>query len=202
MRRLADVLKVKAASLYNHVRTKEEVLDGAADLMMAEVDTSACDSASWLLALEQWARSYHACLLRHPNMVPWFARGAQRGEQSLRNADRVYGRLLEAGWSPRDATVIGAATIGLVYGSALGSFAAGFPDDPAAYPASVRHLAKAHKLRANRAGIDRDAFELGLGFHLEGLERLYRQIIADRGATADPNPRPSPTPEVGPSAPF
>jgi AcrR family transcriptional regulator len=187
MRRLASALKVQAPSLYNHVRTKEEVLDGAADLMMAEVDTSASDRESWLVGLESWARSYRACLIRHPNMVPWFARGAQRGEQSLRNADRVYGGLIRAGWSARDATLIGAATINLVYGSALGSFAAGFPDDPAAYPESARHLANAHRLRAQSARIDRESFELGLGFHLDGLQRLHqRRVTTDQGSGTVP----------------
>ena len=180
MRRVAALVSVQASSLYNHVSTKEELLDGAADQVVAGVDVSAFDTEDWLVALESWARSYYAALARHPKMVPWFARGVRRGERSLRNADRVYGGIVQAGWSRRDATLIGAATVNLIYGAALGSFAAGFPDDPSAYSPSLAHLGEAHLLRRHRAVLDRGSFELGLRLHVNGLERLYRSsVIAD-----------------------
>jgi AcrR family transcriptional regulator len=178
MRRVAALVSVQASSLYNHVSTKEELLDGAADQVVAGVDVSAFDTGDWLAALESWARSYHAALAQHPKMVPWFARGVRRGERSLRNADRVYGGIVAAGWSRRDATLIGAATVNLIYGAALGSFAAGFPDDPSAYSPALAHLGDAHRLRSHRAVLDRGSFELGLRLHIDGLERIYRSTGA------------------------
>lgn len=177
MRRLAAILGVQPPSLYNHVKTKEEVLDGAADRVMSEVDATSFDTDHWAAALERWARSYYSALVSHPKMIPWFARGAQRGPRSLENADRVAGGLIRAQWSPRDATLIAASTVNLVYGAAFDSFAAGFPDDPSAYPGSIRNLQKAHELRAHSTKIDRDAFELGLRLHLQGLQQLHREVV-------------------------
>ncbi|WP_326835312.1 TetR/AcrR family transcriptional regulator C-terminal domain-containing protein [Amycolatopsis rhabdoformis] len=176
MRRLAAILDVKSPSLYNHVRTKEELLDLAADSVVATVDATSFDTEHWLVGLERWARSYHEAILGHPNMVPWLARGVQRGEQSLRNVDKVYGGLTRAGWSPRYATLIGSSTRSIVYGSAMGSFAGGFPDDPGAYPSTLEHIVNAHELRSRRDNLDREAFELALRFLLDGAERLHAEL--------------------------
>jgi AcrR family transcriptional regulator len=180
MRRLAAVLDVKSPSIYNYVRTKEELLDLAADSIVASVDASSFDSEHWLVALERWAHTYYEAIIEHPNMVPWLARGVQRGEQSMRNVDKVLGGLTRAGWPPKYVTLIGASARGIIYGSAMGSFAGGFPDDPAAYPSSLMHIVNAHELRARRKSIDREAFELALRFLLEGVERLHAEVIASR----------------------
>ena len=74
MRRLADRLGVRAASLYNHVRTKDELLHEIADGVMAELDVSGFD-VDWPTGLRTWARSYRAALASHPNLVPFLATG-------------------------------------------------------------------------------------------------------------------------------
>jgi AcrR family transcriptional regulator len=175
MRRLATVLSVKSPSIYNYVKTKEELLDLAADSIVAAVDASSFDTEHWLVALERWARTYYEAIIEHPNMVPWLARGVQRGEQSMRNVDKVYGGLTRAGWSRRYATLIGSATRSIIYGSTMGSFAGGFPDDPAAYPSTLQHIDNAHKLRSRRESLDREAFELALRFLLQGVEELHTE---------------------------
>jgi AcrR family transcriptional regulator len=64
MRRLARALGVEAMSLYNHVASKDELLDGMADRVMAEFDLSR--SGDWEADIRGLAESAHAALLRHP----------------------------------------------------------------------------------------------------------------------------------------
>lgn len=80
-RRLAAALGVSGPSLYNHFRTKDEILDAVADAVSARVDLSmfeAGDGREWQVALRDWAHSYRAALSDHPNIVPVLARGPGR----------------------------------------------------------------------------------------------------------------------------
>ena len=128
-RRLARELGVRAPSLYNHFATKEEILDAVGDGIIARVDV-AMSGRDWSVALTEWARAYRRALAAHPNAVPFLARGPARRPAGLALADAVYGALADAGWPPSYATRIGAALRYFVMGSALGSFAQGFVDDP------------------------------------------------------------------------
>ena len=53
-RRLARDLAVRAPSLYNHFATKEEILDAAANAIMAGVDLSMFGREEWPVALARW----------------------------------------------------------------------------------------------------------------------------------------------------
>jgi AcrR family transcriptional regulator len=179
-RRLAHELGVRAPSLYNHFSTKEDILDAVGDAIVADVDLSMLGRDPWPEALKAWARAYRAAFREHPNVVPFLARGPARRPAALRLADAVYGALVEAGWPPSHATRIGAAMRYLVAGSALGSFALGFVDDPALYESDYPHLRDAHRLAGRRSRVDDGAFELGLEALVDGLERLYEQVVKRR----------------------
>ena len=168
VRRLATELGVQGPSLYNHFGTKAEILDAVADAVIARVDVSAFGEYEWDEALRRWAHSYHAELSAHPNIVPVLAHGPGTRPAALAMADAVYGALIKAGWSPARATHIGALMRYLVTGSALGSFALGFPDDPDLYE-QYPHLHHAHRLADHRQRVDEGAFVLGLETLLAGL---------------------------------
>jgi AcrR family transcriptional regulator len=190
-RRLAAALGVSGPSLYNHVRTKDEILDAVADAVIARVDLSmfaaigpsagegagegaGAGDGAWRDAVLAWARSYRAALAAHPNIVPFLARGPGRRPAGLRMADAVFGGLVEAGWPPAQATRIGAALRYFVTGSALASFAYGFVDDATAYdPAAYPHLGQAHLLAEHRREVDEGAFETGLAAMLDGLTARF-----------------------------
>jgi AcrR family transcriptional regulator len=178
VRRLATELGVRGPSLYHHFATKAQILDAVADAVVAQVDVSAFATRPWFDALRLWARSYHAVLSAHPNVVPVLAHGPGRRPAALAMADAVYGALVAAGWSPARATHIGALMRYLVTGSALGSFALGFPDDPALY-ADYPHLQHAYRLAEHQKCVDEGAFDLGLETLISGLEAL---LIADERA--------------------
>lgn len=147
-RRLAAELGVSGPSLYNHFRTKDEILEAVADSVSAQVDLSMFeDGREWRTALHDWAVSYRTALRDHPNIVPVLAHGPGRRPAALHLADAVYGAMVRAGWPAAQATSIGALMRYFVMGSALGSFAGGFVDDAGAYdPADYPHLQQAPNL--------------------------------------------------------
>ena len=96
MRRLGKALGVEAMSLYNHVRNKDDVLDGIVDAAVGEivVPTAAAD---WKTEMREIAISAHETLLRHPwasSTVSISARSSRR--MPLRMALRPRGLEEEA----------------------------------------------------------------------------------------------------------
>ncbi|MET9961177.1 TetR/AcrR family transcriptional regulator C-terminal domain-containing protein [Streptomyces sp. NPDC006326] len=179
-RRLAAALGVSGPSLYNHFRTKDEILDAVADAVSARVDLSMFEAGAgrdWREALHDWAHSYRDALADHPNIVPVLARGPGRRPAGLRLADAVFGAMTAAGWPPAQATRIGALMRYFILGSAVGSFARGFVDDEAAYdPADYPHLGQAHLLAERQREVDEGAFETGLAALLDGLALQYEAL--------------------------
>ncbi|MFB9506954.1 TetR/AcrR family transcriptional regulator [Streptomyces aurantiacus] len=177
-RRLAAELGVSGPSLYNHFRTKDQILEAVADSVSAQVDLSMFENGrDWRTALHDWAVSYRAALRDHPNIVPVLARGPGRRPAGLRLADAVFGAMVDAGWPAAQATSIGALMRYFVTGSALGSFAGGFVDDETAYdPADYPHLGQAHLLAEQQEKIDDRAFETGLTALLDGLAQQYAAL--------------------------
>ncbi|NNH72202.1 TetR/AcrR family transcriptional regulator [Nocardia uniformis] len=173
MRKLAAELGVQAASLYGHFPTKDDLLDDIARGIMGRVDTAVIECGDWRQGLIEWARSYRDALVAHPNFVPYLASGPGKREENLRAADAVHGGLVGAGWPPREATMIGAATRYLVMGSTVGSFSRGFVDDVQVYRDRYPHLDQAHLLRAKADEIDAESFELALTAFIDGLGLRY-----------------------------
>ncbi|WP_043681451.1 TetR/AcrR family transcriptional regulator [Streptomyces xylophagus] len=178
-RRLAAELGVSGPSLYNHFRTKDQILEAVADSVSAQVDLSMFeDGRDWRTALHDWAVSYRGALRDHPNIVPVLATGPGRRPAGLRLADAVYGAMVDAGWPPAQATSIGALMRYFIMGSALGSFAGGFVDDESAYdPADYPHLGQAHLLAEQQEKVDERAFEVGLAALLDGLAGQFDAVV-------------------------
>ena len=64
MRKLAQALGVEAMSLYHHVASKSDILDGMVDLVFSEIDLPD-EAADWTDAMTDRSRSVRAALLRH-----------------------------------------------------------------------------------------------------------------------------------------
>ncbi|GAA2157122.1 hypothetical protein GCM10009760_58920 [Kitasatospora kazusensis] len=176
MRALADRLGVKAASLYNHVSGKDELLDGLAELVNAEIDLSplaAEDGRGWREGLAAYARGYRAAFIRHPNTIALLARRRVGAERQLLGYDTLLAALGRAGLAPADAAEVAAALDYLVLGSALETFTAGFTRGAAEYRPGYPALAGALEASAARGGgpggLDERGFELALRLLLDGL---------------------------------
>ncbi|HSA48854.1 MAG TPA: TetR/AcrR family transcriptional regulator [Yinghuangia sp.] len=181
-RRLATELGVSGPALYNHFATKDELIDAVVDSVLGEVDVDVLrpsgipDGRAWQEPVAAWARSYRAALAAHPNVVPALAPGPGRRPNALRMADAVFGVLIAAGWPRAQATRIGVLMRYFVTGSALGSFAGGFPDDAKLYAGAYPHLDQAHLLAEAQREINEAAFETGLAALLDGLTRRYEAL--------------------------
>jgi len=169
MRKLAAELGVRAASLYGHVRTKDHLLNDVAAAILAGVDVSGFSSGDWRAGLTQCARSYRSVLAEHPNIVPFLAYGPAGRDESLKRLDVMHGALVDAGWSRREATMIAAGVMYIVFGAALTTFSSGFSADPADYSGRYPHLDRAHLLPGVARELDRDSFELALAAFVRGL---------------------------------
>lgn len=99
MRELGRRLGVEAASLYNHVAGKDDLLNGIADIAAAEIELLSSD-IDWKEAMRRRAVSARGVFLRHPWAAALLDSVKWRGPYSLLYTDRVLGTLIRAGFSP------------------------------------------------------------------------------------------------------
>jgi len=144
MRKLGAALGVQAMSLYRWVPSKDAVLDGIQEAIVAEMPAPTA-SDRWQDAVDQMARSFRATLARHPRAIPVFTRPAA--------TDAVFDRielplqvLEDAGFPPDDALRAFQVMLAFVVGHALWQYT---PDGD--------------------RPVD-DEFEFGLRIFLHGLE--------------------------------
>jgi AcrR family transcriptional regulator len=102
MRRLADRLGVKAASLYRHVHDKDELLALLADEISGEIPIVE-PHGGWKNQLAEMARNTRHGLLAHRDGARILALTAPFGPKRLRHIETVLGVLRSAGLSGPDA---------------------------------------------------------------------------------------------------
>ena len=102
MRRLAEQLGVKAASLYRHVRNKDELLALLGDEISAEIPLPRT-TGSWRDQLTESAWNVRRGLLAHRDGARVLASTPPAGPRRLRHIEAVLRILREAGLNDRDA---------------------------------------------------------------------------------------------------
>lgn len=182
MRELGRRLGVEAASLYNHVAGKADLLDGMADLVVAEIDLPS-SGVDWKEAMRRRAVSAREVFARHGWAAGLIDSREASGPSRLSYADRVLGTLLEAGFSPKIAGSAFLALDSYVYGFERQRSSIGMGDESAgveaahevldlipqeAYPS----LARVALGYATDPYDDAEAFAFGLDLLLDGLQRL------------------------------
>ena len=182
MRVLGRKLGVEAASLYNHVAGKDDLLDGVVDLVVAEIDLPSGD-VGWRDAMRRRAVSAREVFAHHPWAAGLIDSRGRSGPSSLAYADRVLGALLGAGFSPGDAANAFLALDSYIYGferqrsniapaededstDVAQEVLSAIPDG--AYP-SLARVAMEYTVKPYD---DAAAFEFGLDLILASLERL------------------------------
>ncbi len=182
MRELGRRLDVEAASLYNHVGGKDDLLDGMADLVAGEIE-SPVEGMGWKEAMRRMAVSARDVFSRHRWASGLLDSRERMGPAKLSYADRVLGSLIRAGFSPRAAADAFLVLDSYIYGFERQRSSLSLGDDvvttevaeeviatvpPDAYPSLMRVAAEF----AVEPYDDAAVFEFGLGLILDGLEDL------------------------------
>ncbi|WP_330228384.1 TetR/AcrR family transcriptional regulator C-terminal domain-containing protein [Nocardia sp. NBC_00508] len=181
MRKLAQTLGVEAMSLYNHVANKDDLLDGIADLVVAEMALPEI-GGDWRAALRARAASAHEVLLRHPWATGLIGTRINVGPAMLRYVDATVGCLLAAGFSLPQADRAWNALDSHLYGFTLQEL--NFPLEPSEYASAADeflpripadqfpHMNALAQLVIDGKHTGIADFSFGLELILDGLERL------------------------------
>src|SRR5262245_51314446 len=102
MRRLAERLGVKAASLYRHVRDKEELLVLLGDEISGEIPMVG-SAGTWREQMIEMTGNVRHGLLAHRDAARLLASTAPFGPRRLRHIESLLRILRSAGLSRRDA---------------------------------------------------------------------------------------------------
>jgi len=175
MRRVAREVGVEAMSLYNHVRDKEDLLDGMVETIMASMPEPAEPSdGDWFGYGRQIAMRWRAMLTSHPGAIQLLAerKAPIHTLEALRPADRALGALMRAGLSPEDAVQAFHTIGGYIFGYVMMETGQLFGDDTAhdVSPAIGAQLPNLAACAPYMHGCDFDQqFEFGLDLMLDGL---------------------------------
>jgi AcrR family transcriptional regulator len=185
MRKLAARLGVEAMSLYHHVASKDDLLDGMVDLVFAEVHVPE-PGAGWREAMRQRTTSMRQTLADHPWAIGLMESRRSPGPATLRHHDAVLGCLRTAGFSVTGAGHAFALLDSYVYGFALQEATLPFddtdsmpevvgeilPDLDGSMGHQLPHLAEFARQRVVQPGYSfGDEFDFGLELILDGLEQ-------------------------------
>lgn len=182
MRELGRRLGVEAASLYNHVAGKGDLLDGMVDLVVTEIDLSS-DDVDWKEAMRRRAVSAREVFSHHRWAAGLIDSREGSGPSGLSYADRVLGTLLQAGFSAEIAANAFLAIDSYIYGfeRQRSNFSLGDDTDAseaaqkvlAAIPqGELPSLAQVAMEYAAKPYDEAAAFQFGLNLILDGLQRL------------------------------
>jgi len=192
MRKLGQQVGVEAMSLYNHVRNKEDVLNGMVDFVFSEIDLPS-SGADWSTAMRQRAISARQALLRHPWAIGLMESRVQPGPATLRHHDSVLRNLREAGFSVELAAHAYSVLDSYIYGFTLNELTLPFDTSEGAaevagnifreflrgeYP----YLAEMATEHAMKPGYNYgDEFEFGLDLILAGLDAAIKRSGRSNG---------------------
>lgn len=193
MRRIAREVGVEAMSLYNHVRDKEDLLDGVVAHVMLEFDFPHFHDDP-IEHGRELARRWRRLLRSHPSVITLFAHEHKpfADIESLRPMEASLDALMRMGLSTDEAAkafqVIGGYIMGYVMmetgrmltpGHHAGTDDLAFP--PAALPPGLLPNIVAALPHMADCDVD-EQFEFGLSLMLEGLRARAA------GGTAGPSP--------------
>ncbi len=178
MRRLGQELGVEAMSLYNHVKNKNDILDGIVDLVLSDIDVPPTGT-HWKTAMRQRSISAHEVLLAHPWAAMLIMSRFNIGPGMTRYLDATLGRLREGGFTVGGALDAWHTLDSHLYGFTLQQLNLPFGvEDTKQVSADVLGQLPAQEFphvvevitEIMRSGREED-FEFGLDLVLDGLER-------------------------------
>jgi AcrR family transcriptional regulator len=185
MRNLGQHVGVEAMSLYNHVASKDDLLDGMVDVVFAEIPLPEA-TTNWRSAMRARAIAVRTALFGHPWAIGLMESRRRPGPATLAHHDAVLGCLRRAGFSVPLAAHAYSVLDSYIYGFALNEQSLPFDtsDEVAEvgksmleqFPAEdYPHLTEFIVEHALKPGYDYgNEFEFGLDLILDSLERRLR----------------------------
>jgi AcrR family transcriptional regulator len=181
MRKLGEAVGVEAMSLYNHVASKSDLLDGMIDIVFSEIDLPPA-GVGWRAAMRQRAISARQVLRRHRWAIGLMESRTSPGPATLHHHNAVLGCLRQAGFSIELTAHAYSLLDSYIYGFALqeaglpfgtGEEAAQVAQEIAEQFASgeypyLTEMATAHVVQPGYAYADE--FETGLDLILDALQ--------------------------------
>jgi AcrR family transcriptional regulator len=180
IRSLAEHLGVKPMSVYHHVASKSEIIDGIVDLVFSEIELPS-SSGDWREEMRRRSASARRVLGRHPWAIQLLQSRTHPGPATLRHHNAVLGTLRAAGFSVEKTAHAFALIDSFVFGFALSEAALPIhgpetisevadqmmaPFDPAEFP----HLVEFSVEHILKPGYDfGEEFNFGLTLILDGL---------------------------------
>ncbi len=111
IRKLAQELGVTPMALYWHFRSKDELLDGVAERVRAEIDVHVDSAAPWPAQLRGLLESLLRVLRAHPAAPQLLLQFERENESRLRATEVTLAVLRAGGFDPEHASEIARATL-------------------------------------------------------------------------------------------
>ncbi|BBZ33047.1 TetR/AcrR family transcriptional regulator C-terminal domain-containing protein [Mycolicibacterium confluentis] len=165
---VAQKLKVRPSSLYNHVSSRDEIVELLRERAMSEVELPADDpERPWREVVADIMRSYRRSFARYPQLIPLLTEHAVNSTHAITMYNALAVTLARAGFDAADTLRAITLMDSFVLGAALDVAA---PDEPWQSSAQVGpELAAALATGAPKPQRADDAFEFGLAVLLRGL---------------------------------
>jgi len=190
MRALASELEIEAPSLYKHVSSKDEILDGLCELVYNQVEIEDLGDA-WHERLKAYAHAFRRALLANRNVACILATRPVATEESMILVEASLSEFVRSGLDAESGRQLLNIIVGLVVGHVLSEVADSAPGaaeherlasfrtslDPAQFPLTLATVAA--------SPADRDAeFDLALDLLIEGIAFRYGDRLAQAKAIA------------------
>ena len=171
MSALAKSLSVSPSALYNHVESKQEIMQWIQEIVMDGVDSTVFETLPLDEALMAWAVTYRDIFAGHAPLIPLIAVLPVSGSpRTLEMYEKVAAGFTRAGWKREDIIPAIVALESFIFGSALDATAPLDIFDPGENAGSIPNFEGA--LEAQRAtGLHSAdaAFQAGLRAIVNGL---------------------------------
>ncbi len=189
MRNVAHELGVEAMSLYNHVKNKEDILDGLVELVALEIELPGIEEG-WKEALYKRTASAYNVLLKHPWSVTLFVSRTNIGPVMLRYTDSTLGYLHRGGFSPELSDYAWNSIDSYLYGFLQQVF--NFPFETSEFQSKAEefmpelssdtypYLYSLAQQVSNGTHDGIPDFDFGLNLILDGLEKLIEEQKAKK----------------------
>jgi TetR/AcrR family transcriptional regulator, tetracycline repressor protein len=180
MRNVADALGCKQASLYRHVRNREELVTLLADRVTGVASTPPPDDLDWAGKAAWSARLFRDHLRQHPGLVSVLHGTERLGPSSMAGTEYALELFIQAGMRPRLAAASAFSLATFIIGSVQFNLGLDASDpvesrdrrllyrsqDAAAFPLIVRYADVLAEVGSD------DEFEVGLNALLAGFRDL------------------------------